>query len=253
MQAILSHHGQTHRFDLSRPTSLALPLRPDSAQNPNCYYATMPQTEIIRSGDFVGSVALGGSVNYRSLSLTPHGNGTHTECLGHLTAEPVYLPDCLRQPWMIAQLLSLRPQRQGSDWVILAHQVLEYLQGYPALILRSLPNTPDKKTQHYSGTNPPYLSPELGQALARAGVEHLLVDLPSVDKERDEGKLLVHRGFWGLDGGNIRYQATITELIYVPDDLPEGCYLLNLQVPALYMDAVPSQPVVFPTFQEKDA
>ena len=40
--------------------------------------------ETIRSGNFIGSVREGGSVNYQKLHITRHGNGTHTECYGHI-------------------------------------------------------------------------------------------------------------------------------------------------------------------------
>ena len=42
-----------------------------------------------------------------------------------------------------------------------------------------------------------------------------------------------------------RAQATITELAYVPDSLVDGPYLLELQVPALSGDAVPSRPLLY--------
>jgi hypothetical protein len=61
-----------------------------------------------------------------------------------------------------------------------------------------------------------------------------LIDLPSVDKEKDEGKLLAHKAFECDDVNDLnldaRLDATITEMIYVPDNVPDGSYLLNLQL-----------------------
>jgi hypothetical protein len=34
--------------------------------------------------------------------------------------------------------------------------------------------------------------------LHESGIQHLLIDLPSVDKEKDEGKLLAHKAFWNV-------------------------------------------------------
>jgi kynurenine formamidase len=34
--------------------------------------------------------------------------------------------------------------------------------------------------------------------LHESGIKHLLIDLPSVDKEKDEGKLLAHKAFWNV-------------------------------------------------------
>jgi hypothetical protein len=39
--------------------------------------------------------------------------------------------------------------------------------------------------------------------------------------------------------------ATITELAFVPDRIADGAYLLELQVPALTGDAVPSRPLLY--------
>ena len=83
------------------------------------------------------------------------------------------------------------------------------------------------------------------QALNQNGIEHLLVDLPSVDREEDQGRLSAHKAFWGMETGPLRINSTITELIYVPDEIPDGLYLLNLQVMNLANDAAPSRPVLY--------
>lgn len=245
MEIFIKYQGRTLLANLAEAHTLALPLVPDQA-NASCYYAEPPRAEVIRAGSFVGSVQEGGTVNYERLHLTPHGNGTHTECIGHLTATKEALPQCLEEHFLLAQLISVAPKMQGQDrvmrWEDIAQKLLH--TPLPALVIRSLPNTEKKQLRDYSGTNPPYLAPECGKKLARRGVRHLLVDLPSVDKEEDGGKLAVHRGFWQYPE-QPRYACTITELIFVPDALPDGMYLLNLQVPRLMMDAVPSQPVLF--------
>jgi arylformamidase len=79
----------------------------------------------------------------------------------------------------------------------------------------------------------------------------LLVDLPSIDRLFDEGKLLNHRIFWNVEEGSrevnhqTRMSSTITELIYVRDEVPDGDYLLNLQIPPFESDAAPSRPLLF--------
>jgi hypothetical protein len=81
------------------------------------------------------------------------------------------------------------------------------------------------------------------------GVRHLLIDLPSVDPLSDGGTLAAHRVFWGVPtGGKERprdISRTITELIFVPNEVPDGPYILNLQVPRLRTDAAPSRPLLF--------
>jgi hypothetical protein len=49
--------------------------------------------EPVRAGSWVGSVDGGSSVNCATVSLCPHGNGTHTECVGHVLPGTVTLAD----------------------------------------------------------------------------------------------------------------------------------------------------------------
>ena len=75
-------------------------------------------------------------------------------------------------------------------------------------------------------------------------MKHLLVDMPSVDKEKDDGQLLAHKAFWDVDG-DVRMEATITELIYVPNRVKDGKYILNLLIAPFQNDASPSKPVLY--------
>jgi len=246
MKITLDIGGSTLYADLNKPLDISLPLM-QGKDNPNCYWAEPVKFETVYAEGFIGSVAEGGNVNYQKVSFTPHGNGTHTECFGHLSDDvSATLDNCLRHFHFIAELITVSPTLHGDDYIIMADEVLPKIKGkhIEALILRTLPNTIEKRTRQYSGTNPPFLAPELGIALANAGVSHLLVDLPSVDKEIDGGRLSVHRGFWDGSEG-IRREATITELIYVDDKIKDGLYLLNLQIPSLVIDASPSKPVIY--------
>ena len=85
---------------------------------------------------------------------------------------------------------------------------------------------------------------EAVEYLVKSGVQHLLLDLPSVDREEDGGKLLSHRAFWQYPEATRAY-ATITEMVFVPNTVKDGLYLLNLQTTSLDLDASPSKPVVF--------
>jgi arylformamidase len=240
------HGVDLYRADLTQGIDCNLPIK-EGDDNPNCYYAESPVFQTIRSGDFIGSVAEGGSVNYQKISLTPHGNGTHTECYGHISADGATIFDCHRQFFALCKVLSIEPRPQGGDHII----TLDALKAkWPrpdleALAIRSLPNDEAKRRRKYSGTNPPYLSHELTGFLADYGVQHLLVDLPSVDREVDGGSLLAHKAFWNYPI-QIRKEATITELIYIPDNMPDGVYLLNLQTMPLLSDASPSRVLLYP-------
>jgi arylformamidase len=72
----------------------------------------------------------------------------------------------------------------------------------------------------------------------------LLIDLPSVDREKDDGELLAHRAFWNYPD-NPRKNATITEFVFVKNDIKDGAYFLNLQMASFVNDASPSKPVLY--------
>ena len=81
--------------------------------------------------------------------------------------------------------------------------------------------------------------------LRESGVEHLLIDTPSVDKEEDGGELAAHHTFWNYPQ-NTRINCTITELIYAPDTIKDGQYVLNILVGAFDSDASPSRIILYP-------
>ncbi len=257
MQTNLNFDGKNYALNWEIFFDLSLPLK-ENAENPNCYYADEPKFEVIRFGEsFIGSVREGGSCNYVRVSLTPHGNGTHTECYGHVSTDNFSINEALTKHHFSALLLSVQPQKltnpprfsfyDENDLLISLEDLSPLLQFPPteALIIRTLPNQEAKKTAHYSGKNPPYFAPEVGTFLRERGILHFLCDLPSVDRESDGGALAFHKNFWHYPEA-VRKEASITELIFVPDNVPDGLYLLNLQTPPLQIDAVPSRPVIFP-------
>ena len=75
-------------------------------------------------------------------------------------------------------------------------------------------------------------------------VKHLLVDLPSVDREEDKGELAFHHAFWDVPN-KPNLERTITELIFVENKIPDGKYLLEIQMAPFENDASPSRPVLY--------
>ena len=138
------------------------------------------------------------------------------------------------------------PEKFEDDTVISKKQ-LQFALGNKkrgAIVIRTLPNTNEKFTKKYSHTNPPYLLEEAANYLKEKEVQHLLIDLPSIDKEKDGGKLVAHNSFWNT-GGKIRFDATITELIFIPNTVEDGTYFLNIQIASFENDASPSRPVLY--------
>lgn len=232
--------------DFSRPLDISIPLCSNSP-SPRAWHAPAFKAWPHQDGDFTGAVSAGSPVNFFNLQINPHGNGTHTECIGHITDRPFTINQCLRRFWFIASVISIRPEEQkNGDFLIKKSQIPENIspEHLEAIIVRTLPNTAEKKQHDYSGTNPPYFEKSFIEWVAAHDIQHLLTDLPSVDREQDEGKLSGHKIFWGYPN-LIREDATITELIYVPNSVPDGLYLLNLQIMSLEMDVSPSKPVLY--------
>ncbi|MCU0823082.1 MAG: hypothetical protein MUF77_00385, partial [Leptospira sp.] len=117
-------------------------------------------------------------------------------------------------------------------------------KGVEAIAVRTLPNYADKPTKDYSGTNPTYWDAELVKKIGLAGHRHLLTDLPSLDREQDKGKLAAHKSFFGWPKPILPYRS-VTELIYIPDSVPDGLYFLSIQLLNIESDASPSRPVLY--------
>ncbi|MBX2964782.1 MAG: cyclase family protein [Cyclobacteriaceae bacterium] len=241
----LTAHQKKYSANLAEPLDISLPLR-EGNNNPNCYWAEPVKFETIESGDFIGSVARGGSVNYQKVTLTPHGNGTHTECSGHISSANVTINQALNHYHFLAELISVEPVKTSTGDFIITREAIsqKMLHEADALIIRTLPNPSDKHLRQYSGTNPPYLTEEAAAFIAARDVQHLVLDLPSVDKEKDEGRLAAHKAFW-MFPDSTRTGCTITELAFIDNAIPDGLYLLNLHVISLEIDACPSKPVLY--------
>ena len=239
------HIGTKYSANLAEPLDISLPLF-SGVNNPNAFHIDNPKFEPIKVGTFVGSVQEGGACNCENLFLNAHGNGTHTECVGHISKERITINQTLKQFYAIAQVISVSPTtiENGDLLVTLKSIETQFDLKAEAIIIRTLPNNLSKKTGQYSGNNPTYLEPALGEFLANNNIKHVLVDLPSVDREEDGGALATHHAFWQYPN-NTRLNATITELIFVDDTITDGLYLLNLQIASFESDASPSKPVLY--------
>ncbi|TPG32608.1 cyclase family protein [Flavobacterium pectinovorum] len=248
-------------IDLSIPIDISIPLT-NTDENPIAWYIEKPVIEPVVFGEWIGKVSEGkSSTNFNNIFFNPHGHGTHTECLGHITNDFYSINQCLKQFFFFAKLITIEPEKVGDDLVITKSQVEKAMRTSPkvsgslnvtteALIIRTLPNQKDKKSRKYSNTNPPYLSEEAAIFIRESEIQHLLIDLPSVDKEHDEGKLLAHKAFWNVKdtlnlNSDARLNATITEMIFVSDEIQDGNYILNLQITSFENDASPSKPILY--------
>lgn len=245
MQAEIIFNNKKYQADLSKPLDISIPLRAGET-NVSAWNVKPVEITPVVIGDWIGDVKQGGSVNFRNIFFNPHGNGTHTECVGHISKEDYTINQCLNTYFFFAKLISVTPHKRGDDFVITLKQLKSAIgiQIPEAIIIRTLPNNSEKINHHYSNTNPPYIEVEAAEWMHQQKINHLLIDLPSVDKEKDDGKLLAHHAFWQYPH-NTQKHRTITEMIYVPDTIVDGYYLLNIQIASFENDASPSKPVLY--------
>ncbi len=285
MKTLFTLADHLHPIDLNHPTA-DLSLAVDGTAR--AWYIDGPRFTPVVLGDWVGSVAQGGSVNFFDVHFNPHAHGTHTETAGHITRERHSINEHFHEPITWAALLRIAP-KDGKvtfedfklAWDALPEEAMDDLKSViissetfstlargtsepPARFVQSegghasaapskeqLPSNDGRpnevqspKNRLYSSTDWPYLEPEIGEWLYKAGIVHLLVDQPSVDREEDGGALACHRAFWGPEPER-QLHRTISELLFVPEELPTGIYLLHLQVAPIENDAAPSRPLVF--------
>jgi kynurenine formamidase len=251
--------GRQLSADLSIPLSIAIPLDFAGPQA-SCFDAPPAASRPLHAG-------LG--CNCDVLTLAPHCNGTHTECVGHLTEDRVAVSECVPGGMVLALLVTVEPVAAAAtpedsdplpspgDLLVTAAALDTAFQLHEtaaprAMILRTTGQSSRGPHHHYRGAAPaPYLSRQAAAWLVDHGIDHVVLDLPSADRAEDGGRLTAHRTFFGLPAGSRRAgdaqrpRASITELAWIASAIPDGHYLLDLQMPAFLSDAAPSRPLLY--------
>jgi len=271
------------RVDLQHGHDLSLPIDP-GGEHPRFFCAEHASARPLQSGSFIGSIASGGPVNAEILEIIPHCQGTHTESVAHVTAGsasayatagggaghngqigmantsllsavlislPATAVEQTEERYHLSALaeepLLTRSALQQDE------QLQQWLQHADAVIIRSLPNPVSKRNRNY-GELPwyPVLSEAAIAYLSALRLSHLLIDTPSLDRADDGGRVYNHKTWWGVqtDGSIDHPQRLLTEMIYAPDDIADGLYLLDMQIAPLVSDAVPSRPVIYSLLNE---
>ncbi|MGJ8745273.1 cyclase family protein [Polaribacter sp.] len=245
MKATIEYNSRKIEVNISNPIDISIPIDP-SKNSVNAWYIDGPKISAETQEGFEISVENGAVVNFNNISFNPHSHITHTECVGHITKEVHSVNKNLKYFIFLAEVVTIAPLFHNGDFLIGVKQLKTALgnKKRDAVVIRTLPNLDEKKSMNYSNTNPTYLSEKAAIYLREKGIKHLLIDLPSVDKEKDDGRLLSHNAFWNT-AGELRMNATITEFIYVPNNVEDGEYLLNLMIAPFENDATPSKPVLY--------
>lgn len=258
---------RVYKIDLSNPLDVSISLNFGGAQ-PNAFDVESATSKPCETENFIGDVRRGGSCNFEQVKFTPHCNGTHTESIGHITRRRISVHESLKEAFIPATLISVEPENalesgenypvnlETEDYLITKKSLARVLENADenflhGLIVRTLPNDDGKLTRRYMENPPPFFSTEAMQFIVEKKVKHLLVDLPSIDRTFDEGKLSNHRAFWNVEEKSFELNEsslihnTITEMIYVSDEIENGAYFLNLQIAPFASDAAPSRPILF--------
>jgi arylformamidase len=239
-----------------------------NGEQPNLYNVEKASAKAFESKEFTGDTRQGGSCNFDEYKLIAHCNGTHTECVGHISDERISIYETLKDTFIPSTLITVKPvkafnttdnyspHKENDDRLITIKSLQDsfedingdYIEG---LIIRTMPNDETKKSRIYSKNPPPYISIEAMEFILKSGVKHLLIDIPSIDRAYDKGRLTNHHIFWNVKQGSHEVDNdnhttnTITEMIYVPENADDGNYLLNLQIAPFVSDASPSRPVIY--------
>ena len=275
MRAVISYGELLIGADLADALTIAVPMDFDGPQ-PNAFGIAPAIAQPVRAGTFVGDTRAGGTVNCETLTLSPHGNGTHTECVGHVTDERIAVTEALHGGLWLAATVTVTPTpakhstettnpAPQPDDLLITREALEAALtralaplakpdlAPQALVVRTLPNHSDKLNHRYPmEPSAPYLSAQAASWLVERDIRHIIVDLPSIDRSCDDGALTAHRIFWGIPAGereagpDARRDCTVTELAFIAPMVRDGLYLLDLQVPAVLCDAAPARPLLYP-------
>ena len=240
------------KYFISSKNSADLSIQNNFSGNaPIFYNASQPSNKPLISKNFIGDVKQGGSCNVPVVSLNIHCTGTHTECEGHVNNSNVSIVDICPLGLIPALLITVEPEltsetdesyhvKWDGEFVITKQTIQKKMhQSHSALIIRTIPNDKSKISRNYDKITAPFFTHQAIDYIASAGVEHLLVDLPSVDKADDEGKLGNHKRFF-------KYGKTISELLFINDSIDDGFGFLQIQIPNWALDAVPSRPIFYP-------
>ncbi len=267
MEINFTLNDKIYSIETSEPMDISIPMIFNGDQ-PNTYDVDKATAKAYEAGEFIGDTRRGGGCNFEEYRLIPHCNGTHTECVGHISLERISIHNILKDSFIPTTLISVAPEKanetkdryipdKGEGDFMITKKVLEEKlkdadKNFPeGLIIRTLPNDDTKKSRQYMKKQPPFFSIDAMEYIVSLNVKHLLMDIPSVDRTFDEGKLTAHHIFWNVpfeshdidkDKHSIK---TITEMIYAENDIEDGRYLMNIQIPNFVADAAPSRVLIY--------
>ena len=105
--------GKRYTFDASKGVDISIPLQFNGDQ-PNSYNVAKAVSRAYEVDGFVGDTGRGGGCNFESISFIPHCNGTHTECVGHISDERISVHSQLNDSLIPSTVITLTPVEAGT-------------------------------------------------------------------------------------------------------------------------------------------
>ena len=254
MKIKIDNNNNIYSIDSQSGVDISIPMKFNDNQNPKFYDLSNPVKRYYKSGDNEYSLNKGGGCNVPMIKLNVHCMGTHTESANHISKDGTTINMINNLNFIPAQLITIKPETKtnesyhtlidNSDKLITKSLLKNAIDSdndfLDSIIIRTLPNGKEKKKMNYNNNPHPFLTTDAIIFLNDIGVEHILIDTPSIDKYDDEGKLGNHHMFF-----NNKNYNTITELIYVPSSCEDGKYFLSIGIPNFNLDAAPSRPIIY--------
>ena len=86
MIVAFEYQGKIKRVDVSKPIDISIPIQ-SGVSGVEAFYLPHPEFKPFKFGESILSTKNGAGCNCEVLTISPHGNGTHTECIGHISKE----------------------------------------------------------------------------------------------------------------------------------------------------------------------
>ena len=110
MKINFSIGNSEYSADTCEPIDISIPVLFNGEQ-PNTYGVDKAASKAYESGEFTGDTRRGGGCNFEEYRIIPHCNGTHTECVGHISLERISINKTLKESFFPASVISLNPER----------------------------------------------------------------------------------------------------------------------------------------------
>lgn len=242
------------KLDLKLPQNVSRMISfGDSATSSGAFYINQPKSETVEfPGLFIGDIERGGSCNVDYLTFCPH-NITHLETSAHilsLESNPPMVSDISQDKLMgLAYLIDLSDKNWDDNDLIQLEDIQATLEAlkYPVnMVIIKTHASLLEESYDFSGKNFLAVSEEAAKYLNKyqknQSVLHaLILDLPSIDPENDEGKLLAHRAWFGIPKMGVNHsdqqKKALVELAYFKEN-EQGYYYVNITPAKLKTNAV---------------